>query len=108
MEKLNKKLIFMSKYFKKNNGKRARNHPRLRKNASRLLAPTTATTTTAAALGSATSVGTLPGRCAVGGDKSPCEQRNQHTTVNAEPKNAAKPFFRLTGAGMPAPVPLTS
>ena len=50
MEKLNKKLIFMSKYFKKNNGKSARSHPRLRKNESRLLAPTkttTATTTTA-------------------------------------------------------------
>ena len=41
MEKLNKKLIFMSKYLKKNNGKSARSHPRLRKNASRLLAPTT-------------------------------------------------------------------
>ena len=38
----------MSKYFKKNNGKSARSHPRLRKNASRLLAPTTTTTATAA------------------------------------------------------------
>ena len=37
----------MSKYFMKNNLKSARSHPRLRKNASRLLAPTT---TTAAAL----------------------------------------------------------
>ena len=43
MEKLYKKLIFMSKYLKKNNGKSARSHPRLRKNASRLLAPTTTT-----------------------------------------------------------------
>ena len=47
MEKLNKKLIFMSKYFKKNNGKSARSHPWLRKNAIRLLAPTTTTTTAA-------------------------------------------------------------
>ena len=39
-------LIFMSKYFKKNNEKSARSHPRLRKNASRLLALTTTTTTT--------------------------------------------------------------
>ena len=31
----------MSKYFKKNNEKSARSHPRLRKNASRLLALTT-------------------------------------------------------------------
>ena len=31
----------MSKYFMKNNEKSARSHPRLRKNASRLLAPTT-------------------------------------------------------------------
>ena len=46
MEKLDKKLIFMSKYFKKNNEKSARSHPRLRKNASRLLAPTTITSTT--------------------------------------------------------------
>ena len=36
----------MSKYFKKNNEKSARSHPRLRKNESRLLAPTTTTTTT--------------------------------------------------------------
>ena len=35
----------MSKYFKKNNEKSARSHPRLRKNASRLLALTTTTTT---------------------------------------------------------------
>ena len=45
MEKLNKKGIFMSKYFKKNNEKSARSHPRLRKNASRLFAPTTTATT---------------------------------------------------------------
>ena len=31
----------MSKYFMKNNEKSARSHPRLQKNASRLLAPTT-------------------------------------------------------------------
>ena len=37
----------MSKYFMKNNEKSARSHPRLRKNASRLLAPTTTITTTA-------------------------------------------------------------
>ena len=36
----------MSKYFKKNNEKSARSHPRLRKNASRLLALTTTTTAT--------------------------------------------------------------
>ena len=36
----------MSKYLKKNNEKSARSHPRLRKNASRLLALTTTTTTT--------------------------------------------------------------
>ena len=48
MEKLDKKLIFMSKYFKKNNEKSARSHPRLRKNASRLLAPTTTATKTTA------------------------------------------------------------
>ena len=36
----------MSKYFMKNNEKSARSHPRLRKNASRLLAPTTTTTIT--------------------------------------------------------------
>ena len=35
----------MSKYFKKNNEKSARSHPRLRKNVSRLLALTTTTTT---------------------------------------------------------------
>ena len=35
----------MSKYFLKNNEKSARSHPRLRKNASRLLAPTTTTIT---------------------------------------------------------------
>ena len=35
----------MSKYFMKNNEKSARSHPRLRKNASRLLAPTTTTMT---------------------------------------------------------------
>ena len=35
----------MSKYFKKNNEKSARSHPRLRKNESRLLAPATTTTT---------------------------------------------------------------
>ena len=35
----------MSKYFMKNNEKSARSHPRLRKNASRLLAPTATTTT---------------------------------------------------------------
>ena len=35
----------MSKYFKKNNEKSARSHPRLRKNASQLLALTTTTTT---------------------------------------------------------------
>ena len=35
----------MSKYFKKNNEKSARSHPRLRKNTSRLLALTTTTTT---------------------------------------------------------------
>ena len=35
----------MSKYFMKNNEKSARSHSRLRKNASRLLAPTTITTT---------------------------------------------------------------
>ena len=34
----------MSKYFKKNNEKSARSHPRLRKNESRLLAPATTTT----------------------------------------------------------------
>ena len=33
----------MSKYFMENNEKKARSHPRLRKNASRLLAPTTTT-----------------------------------------------------------------
>ena len=33
----------MSKYFMKNNEKSARSHPRLRKKASRLLAPTTTT-----------------------------------------------------------------
>ena len=33
----------MSKYFMKNNEKSARSHPRLRKNASRLLALTTTT-----------------------------------------------------------------
>ena len=38
----------MSKYFMKNNEKSARSHPRLRKKASRLLAPTTITTTTTA------------------------------------------------------------
>ena len=37
----------MSKYFMKNNEKSARSHPRLREKASRLLAPTTITTTTA-------------------------------------------------------------
>ena len=36
----------MSKYSMKNNLKSARSHPRLRKNASRLLAPTTTITTT--------------------------------------------------------------
>ena len=36
----------MSKYFMKNNEKSARSHPRFRKNASRLLAPTITTTTT--------------------------------------------------------------
>ena len=36
----------MSKYLKKNNEKSARSHPRLRKNASRLLALTTTTTAT--------------------------------------------------------------
>ena len=41
--------MFMSKYFKKNNEKSARSHPRLRKNASRLLALTTTTTTTTTA-----------------------------------------------------------
>ena len=35
----------MSKYFKKNNEKSARSHPRLRKNASRLPALTTTTIT---------------------------------------------------------------
>ena len=35
----------MSKYFNKNNEKSARSHPRLRKNASRLFALTTTTTT---------------------------------------------------------------
>ena len=35
----------MSKYIKKNNEKSARSHPRLQKNASRLLALTTTTTT---------------------------------------------------------------
>ena len=35
----------MSKYFMKNNEKSARSHSRLRKNASRLLAPTTTITT---------------------------------------------------------------
>ena len=34
----------MSKYFMENNEKKARSHPRLRKNASQLLAPTTTTT----------------------------------------------------------------
>ena len=36
----------MSKYLKKNDEKSARSHPRLRKNASRLLALTTTTTAT--------------------------------------------------------------
>ena len=36
----------MSNYFMKNNEKSARSHPRLRKNASRLLAPRTTTITT--------------------------------------------------------------
>ena len=48
MEKLDKNLIFMSKYLKKNNEKSVRSHPRLRKNASRLFAPTTTATKTTA------------------------------------------------------------
>ena len=40
----------MPKYFKKNNEKSARSHPRLRKNESRLLAPATTTTQTTTAI----------------------------------------------------------
>ena len=47
-KKLDKKRIFMSKYFMKTNEKSARSHPQLRKNASRLLAPTTTSQRTTA------------------------------------------------------------